>query len=259
MKIKPIILKKDEAKVICSELDVSLINGIRRTMLDEVPKLAVEDVIFYGNTSPIFNEVIASRLGLLPIPTDNNFVRREECSCDNKGCAKCTVMYTLSKEGPCTVYSRDLEPADKDHYIMDLDIPIVKLDEGQRIVLEAVAQLGTGREHAKWQAACAVGYKYYPKIVINKCNLCGKCIESCPKKILKVDKDRICVENVEECILCRECEDVCEFKSIKVSEEKDKFIFRWETDGSLAAEEVFQKAVDILNSKYEEFEEKLGL
>jgi DNA-directed RNA polymerase alpha subunit len=37
-------------------------------------------------------------------------------------------------------------------------IPITELFENQEIDLEATAQLGTGREHAKWQGA-VVGYK----------------------------------------------------------------------------------------------------
>jgi DNA-directed RNA polymerase alpha subunit len=37
-------------------------------------------------------------------------------------------------------------------------IPITELFEGQSIELEATAQLGVGREHAKWQGA-VVGYK----------------------------------------------------------------------------------------------------
>ena len=52
------------------------LNSIRRTLMALVPKLAIEDVTIYDNTSALFDEMVAHRLGLLPVPTDLNAVNR---------------------------------------------------------------------------------------------------------------------------------------------------------------------------------------
>ena len=45
-------------------------------------------------------------------------------------------------------------------------IPIVELFEDQELEFEAIAQLGIGKEHAKWQAS-VVGYTNVPSISID--------------------------------------------------------------------------------------------
>ncbi|MFA7304420.1 MAG: DNA-directed RNA polymerase subunit D, partial [Methanoregula sp.] len=45
-------------------------NAFRRAMIGEVPTLAIEDVRIYDNTSALFDEMLAHRLGLIPIKTD---------------------------------------------------------------------------------------------------------------------------------------------------------------------------------------------
>ncbi len=48
-------------------IDASLANAFRRILLAEVPTLAIEDVFFTDNTSVIQDEVLAHRLGLIPL------------------------------------------------------------------------------------------------------------------------------------------------------------------------------------------------
>jgi len=263
VKVDFVDLKERSAKLIISDTKPSFVNALRRVMLADLPKLAIEDVVFYDNTSPLFDEIIAHRLGMIPLPTDLKLlVPRDKCSCGGKGCANCTVRYTLSKEGPCTVYSGDLQPEKETWSVVDPNIPIVKLFEGQRLILEAEAILGRGRDHAKWQAVQAPAYKYYPKIEIDQSKLdedtIKKCIEACPKKIL-VEKDgKLVVRDVEKCSLCKSCMEVCEEGAIKVSGDDTKFIFKFETDGSLKAKDALIESARILEEKYKDFLESLG-
>ena len=55
---------------------------------------------------------------------------------------------------------------------------IVRLGERQGILAYAIAELGTGRKHAKWQPTHGVGYKYYPTVTIDqsKCDNGGTCV-----------------------------------------------------------------------------------
>ena len=118
MKIDVVTLKPKKAVLKIDGAELYLVNSLRRIMLSELPTLAIEDVVIYDNTSALFDEIIAHRLGLIPIPTDLSLLNfRDECTCNGKGCPNCTVRYTLSKEGKgegkTTVYSSDLKPAEK--------------------------------------------------------------------------------------------------------------------------------------------------
>src|SRR2546426_12541747 len=150
----------------------TFVNAIRRTLLSDVPRMAIEDVEFplgpiraedgkeYESVAPLFDEIISHRLGLVPIPTDLQlFVPRATCpTCHGEGCPTCTIIYSLNKRGPGTVTSGDLEPiGDPKLKPKDAAIPIVKLGDGQALLIYATATLGTGREHAKWQVAHGVG------------------------------------------------------------------------------------------------------
>lgn len=48
-------------------VDASIANAFRRILLSELPTLAIEDVFFFDNTSIIQDEVLAHRLGLIPL------------------------------------------------------------------------------------------------------------------------------------------------------------------------------------------------
>ena len=85
MKVDVTELKSKKAILKIEDTKPYFVNSIRRIMLSELPKLAVDDVIVYDNTSALFDEIIAHRLGLVPIPTDLDLlVPRSECVCKGK-------------------------------------------------------------------------------------------------------------------------------------------------------------------------------
>lgn len=51
-------------------IDASIANSFRRILLAEVPTMAFEKVLIYNNTSVIQDEVLAHRLGLIPLKAD---------------------------------------------------------------------------------------------------------------------------------------------------------------------------------------------
>jgi DNA-directed RNA polymerase subunit D len=139
-----------------SGIKPQLANALRRTIIAETPAMAVEEVTFYKNSSIMEDEVLAHRIGLIPLTTDlKTYDTRQECTCDNKGCAKCTATLTLDAKGPTTVHSKDLKTTDPKIKPVYDNIPIVKLLENHEIKLEAKAILGRGADHMKWQAALA--------------------------------------------------------------------------------------------------------
>ena len=131
-------------------------NALRRFAVSEVPVMAIDDVVILENSSVVYDELLAHRLGLVPLRTDlKRYVLPEACDCKNPlGCSKCRVLLVLDAETASsakTVYSGDLRS--EDEYVRPVAdrIPLVKLAPGQKVKLEAYARLGRGREHAKWQ------------------------------------------------------------------------------------------------------------
>ena len=51
-------------------VDAAIANALRRILLAEVPSMAIEKVFINNNTSIIQDEVLAHRLGLIPIKAD---------------------------------------------------------------------------------------------------------------------------------------------------------------------------------------------
>ncbi len=268
--LKPRFLRLDLGQATAAQ-----VNAIRRTLLADVPKLAIEDVEFhlgpirdeatgkdYDSSTSMFDEAVALRLGLLPIPTDlGQFRRKSECSCGGEGCAHCQVMYSIDKKGPCTVYARDLTPLGDDTLaILEPEIPIVRLGARQALLAYATAVVGTAREHSKWQVALAAGASPYPHVRIHRNTGCtDACLKraaaSCPVNILEFSGGKLSVTDEPKCILCRACEQACEHHSIKIEPDPDRHLLEFETDGSLTAREALRVALKDLKRRFEELRE----
>ncbi len=245
----------NELVLIIRDSDVSFANAIRRICIMEVPKLAIEDVNIIKNESAMFDEVLAHRLGLVPIFSDSDSVETlllpEECDCDDY-CPKCSVSLILRKQGPGVVYTKDLNSEDPHIKPVHDTIPLLKLGEDQEVELEAIAQLGIGLNHAKWEPTTACAYNYYPLITIDEnCLNCQKCVEACPRGVLDFDEkdEQVNVVDIENCSMCKSCIRACDNQNINVSYVEGDFIFTIETDGSMPPEEVLSKACDILSEK----------
>lgn len=128
----------------------------------------------------------------------------------------------------------------------------MKLGDEDEVELEAIAQLGTGREHAKWEPTTACAYKYYPRIVFREnCDECLECVDACPRGVLGEEDGKPAVLDTENCSMCKSCLRACDKGAVDVGYEEGKFIFRIETDGSVDPRDVLLKACDILREKAE--------
>lgn len=118
-------------------------NAIRRYSMNHVPVLAISTITMYENSSPVFDEYIAHRIGMLPIKTPKSLPASTE------------VSFVLDVQGPKAVFAEDLKSSDSGIVVAEPRIPIVTLTEGQSVRLEGKAILGIGRKHAKFQAGLA--------------------------------------------------------------------------------------------------------
>lgn len=237
-------------------------NALRRAMLAEVPAMAIEDVIIIENTSVLYDEVMAHRLGLIPLKTDlDAYVLPEECDCKSElGCSKCRASFTLEAEAvdePVMVYSSDLKP-ESDVAPVSGNIPIVKLGPRQRLKLELYARLGRGIEHAKWQPVSACAYKYLPKVMLNAENLSNpeEVIRICPTDVYARDPEsKIIVRDETACTLCMDCVekavpvDSKKPPPIKIEGDETAFIFYVESTGALPPRRIVAEASKVLEKK----------
>lgn len=201
---KIVLNTKDESRFQLSfrlsDTDVSMANAIRRTMIAEVPTMAINLVTVYENTSALADEYIVHRLGLIPLHSENvdDFVFAYDCECDDY-CPRCSVMFRLQVHAPDnstvrTVTSKDLLLDTQDeastngvrpvHDSGDVEVKprplvsnlkngdeategivIVRLSRGQKIDMRCLVRKGIGKDHAKHSPMCTVAYRIMPPAV----------------------------------------------------------------------------------------------
>ncbi len=252
-----------------------ILNVVRRYALAKVPCMAVDYVRIYDNTSALFDEILAHRLAMIPLTSEEalekyrdpgpdvcrNYIpvgveipeelEGEEVELKPDVEEKCFVRLTLeasAERGERVVYSGEIKsdvPFVKPVYD---NIPIVVLAPGQRIKLELYARLGRGLEHAKWSPATVAVVRYIVDVVIDeaRCNACGKCVERCPRGVLAMENGKVVVKNVIECIACKQCVAACPTKVISVKPRGDDYVLYIESSGALKPETIVREALKIL-------------
>ena len=153
MEVSLLEQKDNKVSFVFSDFKLSLVNAIRRSIINSVRTLAIEDVTVYKNTSTMYDEVLASRLGLIPLKTFPEL-----------GKSKKEFIFKLKEMGPKAVHASDLVPSDKDVVPVYGDMLIINLKEGEAIELEAKAVFGSGVDHAKFLLALSQfrkGFKRY--------------------------------------------------------------------------------------------------
>ncbi len=242
MKITVLEDKTDYLKVLIEDADPATVNALRRTILGEVPTIAIDEVYVYENSSSVWDEYIAHRLAMIPLKTDLKMIpvplTREKQN-------EYSVTLTLDVEGPRTVYSSDLQSSDPRVRPVSGKIPIIDLLDRQRLRLEAKAVPGVGEWHAKWQPGLA-SYQMLFNVDTSGCEDMKKCVDSCPRKALKLDGNKVVFDELK-CNGCGECKK----HGAKVEADRSRFIFFVETNGQLSAKEVLNTAIRILLAKAE--------
>ncbi|MEM0231877.1 MAG: DNA-directed RNA polymerase subunit D [Candidatus Methanomethylicaceae archaeon] len=260
MEVESICSNNEQLHIIIKGAHPSFVNAIRRIIMADLYIPAIDKVYIAENTSVLYDEIIAHRLSMIPLKGGENLNIPEKCSCKGKGCPLCEAALFLdveAKEDFSIVYSGRLK-SEGSVYPVSNNIPILKLNTGQKISLVAYARLGRGKDHAKWQPVSICVVKYEPIVLINEnCDLCGICVEKCPKKILEIKENKLLVKSIWTCSLCKVCEEICPKNAIKVSYNEKKARLTLETTGSRSNEELLIMACDYLVQKCKELREAI--
>ncbi|MBN2155721.1 MAG: DNA-directed RNA polymerase subunit D [Candidatus Lokiarchaeota archaeon] len=259
--------KIDMVRFVLDGVSLEFANAFRRVVLSEVPTMAIDEVIFLENDSPLFDEIIAHRLGLIPLTTDlKNYNLRHECSCGGVGCTLCQVELTCSIKADLDghiVRSGDLQSTDPAVKPVNDDIIIAKLQKNSSLVFEAFARLGEGRDHAKWQPA-QIGFGYTPNVSIDS-SKCPDCIDQCiaarrcPEEIIDFSnkKAKMVKDYWQECTICEECARNCPMEAVSIEAKPDSYIFTIESTGAISIKEIIDRAMIVFQEKVKEFQEHL--
>ena len=219
-----------EKLVLKIDANETLANAIRRT-ISEIPILAIDEVEIFKNDSALYDEVLAHRLGLIPLKTEKSMT------------SKTKIDFKLNKKGPCTVYSGDLEGSAE---VIYGNIPLTILDEGKKLELLATAALGTGLEHAKH----IPGICYYRHLLE---------VKSTPQidKIVEGSKGLIKAEKKGGKWLC----DLNESEANEIEKnnkgaisDSSELVFVIESYGNMPAKDILTQAVSTLDSNLSIFE-----
>jgi DNA-directed RNA polymerase subunit D len=216
-------------------------NGIRRAMVADVPTLSIDTVRFVENSSVMFDEMIALRLGLVPLttPLDDYEIGDE-------------VTLAMDVQGPATAYSGDLESSDNLVGPADENIPIIDLKEGQRLEFEADAVLGTGKGHAKHQGGVAVGYRHLQRVeVVGDASEFEEQEPNILRGVIETEEGELVPTGEFEHDLTKRYPDA----DIEVTDVPNAFVFHVESDGSMSAEELVLRAVESIGARADELQQ----
>lgn len=248
------VLKKDKSKLIfvIEKINPATANAIRRFAMNYVPALAIEEITFQKDSSALYDEIIAHRLGLVPIKTDlKSYNLPSECKCKGKGCQSCQLILSLKAKGPCTIYSSELKSEDpKAGPVID-KLPIVKLLKDQELKVECIAILGQGKDHMKF-SPCHIWYRGYPEIKITKDSDVKKALSQIPSGILVQKGQGLEIKGITK--WNEAVEETLENNGVEVSSNQENFVFYLESWGQLDPKEILLRATDIFDDKLDEFE-----
>ncbi|XP_068508606.1 DNA-directed RNA polymerases I and III subunit RPAC1 isoform X2 [Syngnathus scovelli] len=178
-------------------IDAAIANAFRRILLAEVPTMAIEKVFIYSNTSIVQDEVLAQRLGLIPIKadpflfeyrsTEKEYAEEDVSEIDTIQLSlkiKCTRNAKAGKDisdprehySNNKVYSRDIKwvPignqadvfADSNIGPVYDDILIALLRPGQELDIVMHCVKGIGKDHAKFSPVATASYRLLPEITL---------------------------------------------------------------------------------------------
>ena len=276
-------LTYDQANFAINGLDQSMANSLRRVMLAEVPTLAIDIVSIEENTSALFDEFIAHRLGLVPLDSRlaDRFQYSRDCSCATS-CPNCTVKYSLDVTGadegvtevthldiqaeggagqplPVPLWDRSLSPEENRLSA----VSVVKLRKNQRLRVKMEAKKGIAKMHAKYNPTGTVAMRYETVIAIDRDieyeTLVADrkaIVYSCPRRVFELDEtDHIVVARADECTLTDEC--LVKAKAlgkkglIAIEQNMDRAIFEVEGTKARPASEVVTVAASVLVNKFQ--------
>jgi len=289
-KVEVINLTDNEAEFDLIGVDAAVANTLRRILIAEVPTIAIESCFIYNNTSIMHDEILAHRLGLVPIKADprvfdfvgDDGVLSEDNHLKFKLNVKCTKNPDAKPDATdpkelyinSNVMSGDLEWIPQgnqraehgDIAPVHPDILLTKLRPGQEVDIEMNCVKGIGKEHAKWSPVGTASYRLLPEIVLLRPYVGEQATQLQAvfgQGVIEVEKgadgiDVAKVANARAYNMNREVHRHPELADgVRLQRVRDHFIFSVESTGALPAVELVKYSMAVLQEKVKHVQDKL--
>jgi len=294
MIIEPLLDDVTKGAYLVKETDRAAVNALRRTLMSDVPKMAITRTMFnqgttdddsgsgkMESTNVLPDEVIAHRLAMIPIPTNlEEFYFQDECpNCMNlpdkeRGCQSCQIIYGVKARGTAegvVVRAGDLDPITDDEYPIAErfhSIPITKVYEGQYFEVYGYAVLGRGRDHPKWSPVSAVTFEANRVAVLKNAKRAKDVffsldIEFSPDEFTDgklTDPLRVIeLDKLLHLVRTNSGREDDFNDAIVLEEIKGEFIIRFDSDGAMSPDTVMRQACLELRNRYDHIQEELKI
>ncbi|XP_069420687.1 DNA-directed RNA polymerases I and III subunit RPAC1 isoform X2 [Ovis canadensis] len=233
-------------------IDAAIANAFRRILLAEVPTMAVEKVLVYNNTSIVQDEILAHRLGLIPIHADPRlFEYRNQ-------------VYTRHMTWVPLGNQADLFPEGAIRPVHD-DILIAQLRPGQEIDLLMHCVKGIGKDHAKFSPVATASYRLLPDITLlepvegEAAEELSRCFSPGVIEVQEIQGKKVArVANPRLDTFSREVFRNEKLKKVvRLARVRDHYIFSVESTGVLPPDVLVSEAIKVLMGKCQRFLDEL--
>jgi DNA-directed RNA polymerase alpha subunit len=143
-----------------------MVNDVRRIMMSQIQTLAIDIIRIHENKTSIQDEIIAHRLGLLPIDLRGPIPLRDSQTCECADfCSHCAIPFSLTVKPVRTTHPQlvshlDLKISGSKEVQVPFSshpIPLFLLQKGESLNLEGAIRWGKPCDHAKWSPVAGVG------------------------------------------------------------------------------------------------------
>ncbi len=225
-------------KFLLKEVRCDFIASLRRCIINHVPTFAVHKIVVLKNESVMSDEMLAQRIGLIPIYSSEIDDQEHK-------------LYIKKTGG--TVHSGDIQ----EDGLLEVplkNIPIVILGDNKNLELELNVKSGTGSQHIKYSPASVFFHnvntiKQHEEIQDEEF--------ACPKHLLEKRANKVFLKDATYCDVCRYCEEKTK-GAIELEFKDDEFIFTVEPFGNLDISHIFESAADYLNNTLEELKSAIS-
>lgn len=230
-----VVQQTPEKLVVRMPANETLANALRRS-ITEIPVLAIDEVEIHKNDSALYDEMLAHRIGLVPLKNEGPINEKTE------------VALKLTTKGPCMVLAEKLEGGAEP---VHPKTPLVLLEKEQELEIVATARIGRGIDHEKYTPG--LGFYRHLSLVSSKNTQVQKMAENA-QGLIKPEK-------VKEGWVCDANESLAEEINRLDPEalhDYDELLFIIESFGQMTARDIMIKAVRALGENVEAFEKALS-
>lgn len=249
---------------VANNIDVSILNSIRRIILSEIPNVAIafdpytienSDIVFKTNTSSLHNEFLGHRLSLIPIQLNEEFIetfannKYSKCKLLLKKKNKTMEVLELTTDDIVIVDDNNNVLTEEEHHMIFpknaitndpilinyLKPNLYNSEYGEEVDVEMRFRIGIAKNHSRWSPVSTCTYFNVIDEELAELELQKKIAEDLENKkniqntFNAIDRYRYFVKN--------------EFG------EPIAFDFTIESECRLSPKYLFSKAMDILSNK----------